>query len=97
MKGFTEERGRMSRMGYDAETKQFAPQPIAHSFQPSSLPEVVGQKLSALFKGRNLKQAKPALSQQIADMSAEQRDDVGMTEVFATSQPQLDISPFLKN
>lgn len=42
MKGYSEERGKVFKLDYDAESKQFVSKPVAHGFQPD--PVGVAQK-----------------------------------------------------
>jgi hypothetical protein len=88
MKGYTKERGQAFKLGFDAESKQFVTKPIAHDFLSQVESHGVLVKLSEWRNGRAVKKRRKILAKQLVAMGPELRDDVGMTDVFAsTSHP----------
>jgi hypothetical protein len=86
MKGYAEERGLAFKLAFDAVSGQFVSQPIAHDFQPKAEPSLLVKKLADLRKTYRTKKVRDQVSKQLAAMGPELRDDIGMTDVFATSQ-----------
>ncbi len=82
MKGYSEHRGQISRLDFDPETKQFVAQPIEHTVKPAP---VYALLLGQVIKWRKLNRQNVVhheTLQQLSKLTAEQRDDLGMTEVF---------------
>jgi hypothetical protein len=72
-------------LDFDPESQQFVSKSIAHNFRPETGRNVVLQKLADWHKHRELTRKRDALTKQIAAMTPELRDDIGMTVVFAAS------------
>ena len=85
MRGFKEFKGHTTRIDFEAETGQFFSMPIVHSLAALTQPNVIVQKLVELRRRRQKAKAQQRVSKLLARMSPEARDDVGMTEAFATS------------
>lgn len=86
MKGYAEERGHAFKLAFDAVSKQFVANPIAHDFQPKAEANVIVQKLADVRKNIRLRKARGHVARQLNDMGPELREDVGMTEHYAASQ-----------
>jgi hypothetical protein len=85
MKGYTEVRGQVFKLVFDATSKQFVSQPTAHDFQPRTAASVVAQQQSDIHKRHRSKKSRSQVTKLLADMGPQLRDDIGMTEVFAAS------------
>jgi hypothetical protein len=85
MRGFDEFRGYTTRIGFDVETGQFGSIPIAHDFAPRGETSVIAQSFAKLRRRRQKVKAQYELSKVLTRMSPEEREDVGMTEVYAAS------------
>jgi hypothetical protein len=87
MKGYSEDRGRLFKLDYDAASKEFVSRPVAHAFEPQLESNAV-QELTELRKRRQPKKAKRQLSELLPGESPDVGEDMGMTEVYAAaSQP----------
>ncbi len=86
MKGFSETRGQASKIEFDHNTRQFVSIPIAHEFTANHAPHIVVQKLGELRLYRQRKNIKQQTKKVLSAISPQARDDVGMTEVFASSR-----------
>ena len=86
MKGYTEERGRVFKLDYDAATKQFVSKPVDHDFLPKPNVNPVVEKLAVLVKRRGVKKVQEHVARQLAAMGPELRDDVGMADVYSSMQ-----------
>jgi hypothetical protein len=80
MKGYTEERGRAFKLGFDVESGQFFSKPIAHDFAPEPKQSLIAQKTADWRKRRETAKAKALLKEQLSAMGPELRDDIGMSD-----------------
>ena len=85
MKGYSETRGHASKLDFDSETGQFISTPIAHDFAAKPLQNIVVKKLVELRQLYQRKKATQQATKILSEMSPHMRDDLGMTEFFATT------------
>jgi hypothetical protein len=86
MKGYTEHRGLASKLEYDEESGRFVSKPISHVFAPGAEPNFVLQKLADWRARREQRKACHQLNKELAEMSPQLRNDMGMTNALVATQ-----------